>query len=156
MYDYQPTRKGEHAKTFLDTFTSYLQVDGYSGYHKVPNVTLVGCWAHARRKFDEALKAAPPSAKGKRTVSAEGLQFCNQLYAIERTIKEASPEERYKIRLEKSKPILDLFLAWLQTKKTHVAPKSKLGEAIAYCLNQWEFLENFLLDGRLENDNNRK
>ncbi|RAK14929.1 transposase [Anoxybacillus vitaminiphilus] len=155
LYDYQPTRKGEHAKTFLDTFTGYLQVDGYSGYHKVPNVTLVGCWAHARRKFDEALKAAPPSAKGKRTVSAEGLQFCNQLYAIERTIKEASPEERYKIRLEKSKPILDLFLAWLQTKKTHVAPKSKLGEAIAYCLNQWEFLKNFLLDGRLEIDNNR-
>lgn len=155
LYDYQPSRKGEHAKHFLETFSGYLQVDGYSGYLKVPDVILVGCWAHARRKFDEALKAAPPSAKGKQTASAEGLQFCNQLYAIERAIKKESSEKRYEVRLEKSKPVLDLFLAWLQTKQPQVAPKSKLGEAITYGLNQWELLEAFLQDGRLEIDNNR-
>lgn len=80
LYDYQPTRAGEHPKRFLTRFQGYLQVDGYSGYHQIPDVTLVGCWAHARRKFDEALKALPDSQKGKKVKASEGLHFCNQLY----------------------------------------------------------------------------
>jgi len=59
LYDYKPTRNGAHPREFLSGFKGYLHVDGYSGYHKVQGVTLVGCWAHARRKFDEALKALP-------------------------------------------------------------------------------------------------
>lgn len=66
LYDYQPTRAGEHPKRFSTGFQGYLQVDGYSSYHQVPDVTLVGCWAHARRKFDEALKGLPDSQKGKK------------------------------------------------------------------------------------------
>ncbi|SFE97174.1 Transposase [Paenibacillus algorifonticola] len=64
IYDYQKTRGGEHPQIFLSGFKGYLHVDGYAGYHKVPGVTLVGCWAHARRKYDEALKAAPPATRG--------------------------------------------------------------------------------------------
>lgn len=155
LYDYQPSRAGEHAKKFLKGFQGYLQVDGYSGYHKVPNVTLVGCWAHARRNFHDAWKAVPISQKGKPVLATEGLQFCNQLYAIERSLKDATPEERFEKRLEHSRPILDLFLAWLHIQKTRVLPKSSLGQAITYCLNQWEYLEAFLKDGCLEIDNNR-
>jgi transposase len=155
VYDYQPTRAGEHPRTFLSKFHGYLHVDGYAGYRKVPEVTLVGCWAHARRKFDEALKALPASSRTGAVTAREGLDFCNRLFAVEREIKQATSEERYTIRLERSRPILDDFSAWLRTQKSRVLPKSALGQAITYCQNQWEPLIAFLKDGRLEIDNNR-
>ena len=155
VYDYQPTRAGEHPRNFLSKFRGYLHVDGYAGYRKVPEVTLVGCWAHARRKFDEALKALPASSRTGAVTAREGLEFCNRLFAVEREIKHATPEERYTIRLERSRPILDDFSAWLRTQKSRVLPKSALGQAITYCQNQWEPLQAFLKDGRLEIDNNR-
>lgn len=87
--------------------------------------------------------------------ASEGLHFYNQLYPIERKLKHVNPTERYEQRLEKSRPILDLFSAWLHEQKVRVLPKSALGKAINYCLNQWNHLEVFLLDGHLEIDNNR-
>jgi transposase len=155
VYDYQKTRGGEHPRKFLSGFSGYLHVDGYAGYHKVSHVTLVGCWAHARRKFDEALKALPASNSSAPVVAKEGLDFCNRLFAIERDLQAASPEERYTIRMERSRPILDAFSAWLRTQRSRVLPKSALGQAITYCRNQWDKLEAFLKDGRLELDNNR-
>jgi transposase len=88
-------------------------------------------------------------------VTQEGLAFCNQLYAIERKLKEASDQERYQARLEQSTPILKAFSTWLKTQVLRVLPKSTLGQAIQYCRNQWEKLTAFLQDGRLELDNNR-
>jgi transposase len=155
MYDYRPTRGGEHPRNFLAGFSGYLHVDGYPGYHKVSGVTLVGCWAHARRKFDEALKVLPPSQDKTYTTAQQGLQFCNQLFAIERELKDVTPEERYTARMERSQPILDAYLAWLRQQRSRTLPKSLLGQAIAYSLNQWEKLTAFLKDGRLEIDNNR-
>lgn len=155
LYDYQPSRGGEHPRNFLSGFHGYLHVDGYAGYHKVKGVTLVGCWAHARRKFDEALKALPDGKPMAAVAAREGLEFCNRLFAIERKIKEASPEERFVVRTEQSRPVLDAFSAWLRIQRSRVLPKSTLGQAITYCLNQWEKLEAFLQDGRLELDNNR-
>lgn len=154
LYDYQETRAGENPMNFLKEFKGFLQVDGYAGYHKVENVTLVGCWAHARRGFTDVLKALPTNSI-KPVAATEGLQFCNQLFTIERKLKELEPEERYKQRLEQSKPILDSFLSWLKVQEQHVLPKSGLGKAITYCLNQWDKLVAFLEDGRLEIDNNR-
>jgi hypothetical protein len=87
--------------------------------------------------------------------ASEGLYFCNQLYSIERKLKHVDSTERYEQRLEKSRPILDLFSAWIYEQKDLVLPKSPLGKAITYCLNQWNHLEAFLLDGHLEIDNNR-
>lgn len=87
-----------------------------------------------------------------------GLQFCNRLFAIDKKINKTAnftPEHRYEERLKQSKPVLDDFLVWLKTEKARVAPKTKLGEAITYCLNQWQKLVVFLKDGRLELDNNR-
>ena len=156
LYDYQETRSGKNAEKFLSGFKGYLQVDGYAGYHKVPNVKLVGCMAHARRKFDEALKVLPSSKRlTSGAVAMGGLQYCNQLYRIERDLKELSPEERYEKRLERSKPVLNAFLSWLKIQEQKVLPKSALGQAITYCLNQWDKLVAFLEDGRLEIDNNR-
>lgn len=156
LYEYQPTRAGSHPAQFLSGFTGYIQVDGYAGYNKIPNVTLIGCWSHARRGFEEAIKALPKSARKSQNVTArKGLNFCNQLFDIERDLKELSPEERYEARLVQSRPVLDAFLAWLDTESTQVLPKSLLGKAITYCKNQWNKLTAFLKDGRLEIDNNR-
>lgn len=115
----------------------------------------MGCWAHARRKFTEALQALPESAETSTVKAKEGLAYCNKLFEIERDLKDKLPEERYKERLERSQPILDAFSAWLREQTPRVLPKSALGQAIKYCRNQWERLVVFLEDGRLVIDNNR-
>jgi len=155
LYDYQETRGGIHPKEFLSGFKGYLHVDGYSGYNQIPDVTLVGCWAHARRKFDEALKALPDKKRSALVAAKDGLEFCNRLFAIERELSKVTDEERYKKRLARSRPVLDAFFAWLNDQSTKVLPKSAFGQAINYCLNQWDKLVAFLQDGRLELDNNR-
>lgn len=155
LYEYQPTRSSDHPRRFLTGFSGYLQVDGYVGYEGLPGVILVGCWAHARRKFDEALKALPKDAEISNTVAKQGLDFCTHLAAIEKRFHDVSPEERLAAREKFSKPIVDEFKAWLEAQAPRVLAKSTLGMAIQYCLNQWDKLEAFLKDGRLELDNNR-
>lgn len=155
LFDYQETRSKEHPKRFLKGFEGYLHVDGYSGYHDVEGATLVGCWAHARRKFDEALKALPAAERKQPTAARVGLEYCNQLFKIERALKDATPEKRHTERQKQSRPVLDVFLAWLEEQSGQVLPKSALGSAVSYCLNQWQKLVVFLEDGNLELDNNR-
>lgn len=155
LYDYQTTRSGKHPRQFLAGFKGYLHTDGYEGYNGLPDVVLAGCWSHARRKFDEALKALPAGKGSAPVVAREGLEFCNRIFAIERSLHDLSPEERYRKRLELSRPVLDEFSAWLKIQLPRVLPRSALGVAIRYCRNQWDKLQTFLLDGRLEVDNNR-
>lgn len=155
LFEYQPTRGGEHPRKFLSGFRGYLHVDGYAGYDGLTNVTLVGCWAHARRKFTDALKALPASIRAAPTVAQEGLEFCNRLFAIEQALAEMTPAERYAARLERSLPVLNEFQAWLERQAACTLPKSLLGQAVEYCRNQWAKLKGFLLDGRLEISNNR-
>jgi transposase len=155
LYDYQTTRASKHPALFLKGFEGYLHTDGYEGYSLVPKVTLVGCWAHARRYFIDSLKVMPPKKDNTPTATEEGLAFCNKLFEIERELKDATDRQRYEGRLNKSKPVLDDFKVWLKNRRPKVLPKSPLGKAIQYCLNQWDKLTAFLLDGRLELDNNR-
>jgi len=155
LYEYQTTRASKHPERFLSGFKGYLQTDGYSGYDQLTGIIPVGCWAHARRKFTEALKALPPEQKDKPVAASIGLDYCNRLFAIEQQLKYMSNQERYEKRLEHAEPILDEFHAWLKRQKQHVLPKSAFGQAITYCLNQWDELNHYLLDGRLEIDNNR-
>ena len=155
LFDYQTTRAGKHPREFLAGFKGYLQGDGYDGFNMVPDVILAGCWSHARRKYVDALKALPADKGAASTVAGEGLAFCNQLFAIERDLHDLTPEERYNKRLEISRPVLDTFADWLKIQLPRVLPKSALGVAIRYCRNQWDKLNTFLLDGRLEIDNNR-
>lgn len=155
LFDYQMTRAGKHPDAFLSGFKGYLHVDGYAGYHGLKDVVLVGCLAHARRKFDEALKTLPPKKLSAPVAAKEGLDFCNRLFAIERELRDFSPEKRYEARLERSRPLLDEFWGWLKRQEPEVLPKTAFGAAITYCLNQWHKLTAFLQDGRLEIDNNR-
>jgi hypothetical protein len=130
-------------------------VDGYAGYHDIPNVTLSGCWAHVRRKFDEVLKGLPVQHRTKSSQAQEGLEQINRLFAIEKELNESKPEERWKVRQEKSRPLVDEFRQWLDELAPAVAPKSLLGVAVNYCRQQWPKLVRYLEDGQLEISNNR-
>ncbi|HLJ91616.1 MAG TPA: IS66 family transposase [Gemmataceae bacterium] len=156
LFEYQSTRAAQHPRAFLKEFTGFLHVDGYVGYEGLPGITLVGCWAHARRKFAEAIAVLPASARQQGKTSAHhGLAFCNQLFAIERDLHDRSPEECVAARNVRSRPVLEKMEIWLSAMADNALPKSKLGEAVSYCRNQWPKLLGFLQDGRLELDNNR-
>ena len=94
LYEYQPTRKAEHAEAFLKGCSGWLHADGYQGYHRLPgNIRVVGCWAHARRKFDEALQTLPKEMQ-KDSPAAIGECDCSQLFKLEQAFAELTPEER--------------------------------------------------------------
>jgi hypothetical protein len=150
LYEYQPTRSGQHARRFLEGFSGYLQTDGYSGYRAVPDVVHCGCWAHLRRKFEEAL---PKSAEMIGSKAAVGLNYCNRLFGLEQEWEELTADERCDKRLQHSKPLLDEFWKWISS--LDPLQNSNLGKAVTYALNQKETLNNFLLDGRIEISNNR-
>ena len=153
LYEYQPGRGSVHPKEFLTGFTGYLHTDGYAGYHNLPeDITVVGCWAHLRRKFDEAVKSLP-KGKTKGSSASQGLTYCNLLFGIEQEIADQTAEERYNQRLEQAKPVLDAMFAWANSRAA--APKSALGKAFTYLKEQWPYLTNYLKDGRLEISNNR-
>lgn len=153
LYEYQPDRKAIRPAEFLKGFSGYLHTDGYSGYHNLPNsITVVGCWAHARRKFDEALKALPAKDR-KGSLALRGKRYCDALFTIEEQLKSCPAEKRHQKRQELAKPVLDEFAAWLSILKA--APKSALGKAVYYLQEQWPYLTHYLRDGRLEISNNR-
>ena len=153
LYEYQPGRGAKHPKEFLTGYMGYLHTDGYQGYHSLPeDITVVGCWAHARRKFDEAVKSLP-KGKAKGSSASQGLTYCNLLFGIEQEIADKTAEERYEERLEQAKPVLDAMLSWANSRTA--APKSALGKAFHYLKEQWPYLTNYLKDGRLEISNNR-
>jgi transposase len=156
LYEYQRTREGKHPRNFLEGFLGFLHVDGYVGYEAIPGITLVGCWAHVRRKFVEAINVLPPIAKTKGDTPAHvGLAYCNKLFKIERDLHDVTPEERLVGRMARSASIVEKFRTWLDEMEAKVLPKSLLGAAITYARNQWTKLIVFLTDGRLELDNNR-
>jgi transposase len=153
LFEYQPDRKAKRPAEFLQGFRGHLHADGYDGYHKLPEgIVVVGCLAHARRKFDEALKALPEKVR-EGCGAVVGKRYCDSLFELERGCAGLSVEERYKLRLEKSKPILDEFFSWAEA--YGALPKSPLGQAVHYSLSQRRYLERYLLDGRLELSNNR-
>ena len=154
LYEYCPNRKPENAERFLGSFNGYLHTDGYQGYHTLKNVRIVGCFAHARRKFDEALNALSKDER-EGAPAAFGAAYITRLFLLEREYETLTPEERRKKRLEQAKPVLDELLAWAKRTEPKTAPKSALGKALKYLLNQWPYLLGYLEDGRLELSNNR-
>jgi transposase len=112
----------------------------------------VGCFAHARRKFDEALKAqGKPPVSG---LAETALGYIRALYRIEKPLREASPEARYQGRQAQALPLLDGLREWLDQALPQAPPKSLTGEALGYLHSQWQRLIRYLDDGRLEIDNN--
>ena len=153
IFDYKETRGQEHPQKFLADFKGFLHCDGYQSYHNLnSDITVVGCWYHARSYFEKILKSIPKD-KRKGTDAWHGVAFINHLFDLERDFKNLSPEERRKERLEKSKPISDAFFEWAF--KLGALPKTPLGHAAHYALSQRKYLENIFRDGRLELSNNR-
>lgn len=153
IYDYKETRKQEHPQNFLKGFKGFLHTDGYQAYHNLPSeITVVGCWAHVRRKFEDALKNTPKD-KRKGSDAECGVAYINALFALEREFSEFTPAERCQKRLEQSKPVSDAFFDWAIS--LGALPKSPLGVAVHYACSQRIYLENVFLDGRTEISNNR-
>ena len=158
LFQYERTRGGYHPAEFLgDEFRGYLTCDGYQAYHGLPEqITVTGCMAHARRRFDEALT---PLKKGftkeqlKETTAYQAMARIGMLYKIEELIRNQSPEERYTERQKQSKPLLEAFFGWLHTLEGSVNRSSKIGEAVLYALNQEKYLKAYLEDGHLSIDN---
>ena len=114
------------------------------------DVTHVGCMAHLRREFHDAVTALPNGKKSGTAV--EGEAYCEKLFQLERAFADLSPEERKQKRQELAKPILDELLSWGSTRIA--SHKSKLGEALTYLNNNGKELSEYLNDGRLEISNN--
>jgi transposase len=152
VYDYQQSRKGMCAQTFLEGFNGVLQTDGYSGYKCITDqdhVMAQGCFAHARRKFHDVWMVAK-----KEGIASKALDVIAKLYDIEHHIKDLSSGDKQKIRKEKAIPILDAFQGWVVDMKPHVQEKGSLDKAIAYTLNQWDALTYYVQNGDVAIDNN--
>ena len=149
VYEATASRKRDGPMTFLGEFTGYLQADAFSGYDGVyaRGVTEVACWAHARRKFVEAQKTEP-------ALAAEAIARVRALYEVERRARELPVAERLALRQAASAPLVRSLGAWLEQLRATVLPKSPLGQAVGYALNQWPALNVYLTDGDLRIDNN--
>jgi transposase len=157
VYDYTPSRRRDGPMTFLEVFKGtqeqprYLQADAFGGYdvlyEKDSGVLEVACWAHCRRKFHEARNTDVVRAH-------QMLGWVRLLYRIETEAKEFCPQDRYALRQEKARPVLDDIGEWLLAEYPRVLPKSPIGEAVQYALNQWNALKRYLDDGDLAIDNN--
>lgn len=143
------------AKRLLDGFKGYLQTDGYDGYNAVVagnQLIHVGCMAHARRRFSDAVKAQGKNKK--RGKAHRGLTLIQKLYRAEKQARKMQPEKRYEHRQCYAKPILDEMKTWLENVLPQVPPTSVTGKALHYLHNEWHKLIGYLEDGRLEIDNN--
>ena len=155
LYDYDPGRGAGVPKRLLTGFTGHLQTDGYDGYNAVIAVNglvHVGCMAHARRKFSEAVKAqGKHKKKGK---AHRGLILIQKLYRVEKQARRLAPEERYARRQQQARPVLDELRSWLDNSLPLVPPTSATGKALNYLNREWGKLIRYLDDGRIEIDNN--
>ena len=159
LYDYDPSRSQSVPLRLLDGFKGYLQTDAYEGYGAVCSaneLVSVGCMAHARRKFDEALKAqrSVDPSKQKSTLAAQALMQIQALYRIEREIKLRSSDEIKRARQARSVPLLNELKTWLDANIIVVPPRSTIGKAMNYLNKQWDKLTVYTTDGRLRIDNN--
>jgi transposase len=162
-YEYDPSRSSEVPKRLLRGFQGFLQTDGYEGYAaigKEPGIKHVGCWAHTRRKFDEALRGQGKVKKkgtkstAKASKARQALSQIQAMYRIERELKEVSIEERYRVRQERTKPLMEKLRIWLDASIDTVPPQSLTGKAMHYMHRQWPKLVRVLDDGRVPLDTN--
>jgi len=152
-FDFTPGRSRAGPMRFLDGYRGILQADAYAGYDQVfasGDVIEAGCMAHARRKFVEAEKADPTNV-------GHVLATMRKLYSVERQAKEQGFDAaaRRELRQRESKPVLEAMGPWLRDLHRSVLPKSPLGKATGYAVRQWDALNRFADDGRIEIDNNR-
>jgi transposase len=154
LFDFQMGRSREGPKKMLRDFAGILQTDGYSAYDKVGAKGMVhaACWAHARRKFVDALKLHPKDADAARVVAR-----MDAVFAVDAAARQAglSLEERQAARLSQTRPLLDALREDLVTLSKSVLPSSELGKGVNYTLQLWKRLTCFLDHAELELSNNR-
>ena len=151
VYDFAPSRSGEHARVFLNGWQGKLVCDDFAGYKASfkQGITEIGCMAHARRKFHD-LQVANQSQ-----ISVDALVQIGQLYDIERQAKDLDDHQRHQLRQEKAKPVLDLWHRWLLAQRQKVPDGSATAKAIDYSLKRWDALIRYCEDGAVPIDNNR-
>jgi len=152
LFDYRKGRGREGPDDILKDYKGYLQTDGYAGYEefdKRPGIILIHCMAHARRKFSDALENDKARAE-------YALSMFQDLYAIERTIKDGAltGQEALQLRQEQAVSALKTLQEWMIAEYTKVLPKSPIGQAIGYCLPRWQKLSIYTTDASLKIDNN--
>ena len=154
LFNYSASRGQETPKALLENYEGALMVDGYEGYSPVcveNQLTRLGCWAHARRKF---MSAKQQQAKGKIGKADVALSHIQTLYRIEREIKDKNMDERRAIRQSQAKPEIDKLKKWLDKTLLNTPPKSTLGKALVYLSNQWSRVIPYLDHGAYPIDNN--
>jgi transposase len=152
VYDFTTSRSRDGPASFLQGFTGYLHADAFAGYDAIflgshAAIREVACWAHARRKFFDAVKSHPRE-------SHQVLEWIRQLYDIEDRARPWSPEARRQLRAAESIPVLDKIGVSLTGLARTALPKSSMAKAVNYARNQWEALRRYTEDGRLTIDNN--
>lgn len=150
-FEFTLDRSGRHPRDYLTDYSGWLHADAYGGYDRLfaenSDIVEVGCWAHARRKFDEAKTSRPGEA-------CEVLGMIQLLYAVEKQCKGLPPEVVAQVRRERSLPQVDAIFARLEVLRGSCLPSEPLSAAITYALNQREALYRYIEDGRLKIDNN--
>lgn len=157
LYDYQQTRNTSHPREFLKDFKGVCVTDGYQVYHTLEkereDLTIAGCWAHARRRYDEAIKALPEKDQ-KSCLAYLALKQIQAIYREEKRLSELSPEERLKLRQVSVKPLVEAYFVWIKEHIGKVLSKSKTWSGFNYSINQEKYLKAFLDDGEVPMDNN--
>ena len=157
LYEYQPSRNAAHPRKFLKDFDGICVTDGYQVYHTIEkereDLKIAGCWAHVRRRFDEAVKALPKSSQ-KNALAYLALKQIQAIYREENKLSDMTPEERLKHRLLTVKPLVDAYFMWVKQNLTKVPAKSKTYNGFSYSINQEKYLRTFLGDGEVPVDNN--
>ena len=150
VYDFSPSRAGEHARNFLQDWKGKLVCDDFGGYKASfeLGVTEIGCMAHARRKFFEL------HATNKSQLAEQALRYIQLLYEIEHEVRDLKPDLRRRIRQEKAVPVMDALHAWMITQRLLVHDGSAISKALDYSLKRWTALSRYLDDGAVPIDNN--
>ncbi len=152
FFDYQEGRGRDGPGKLLTDFKGCLQTDGYKVYDWFglqKDITLVGCWAHARRAVEKSLDDDRERAE-------HVMQEIQKLYMVERKARESglTPRQRHELRLDESLPILNALGTWMAEQIRTTLPKSPFGKALIYSVSRWDNLMAYLKDGYLEIDNN--
>ena len=157
LYEYQPSRNASHPREFLKGFQGICVTDGYQVYHTIEkereDLRIAGCWAHARRRFDEAVKALPKSSR-KQSLAYRALVQIQAIYREENKLKDLEPEERLEHRRLMVCPLVDAYFAWVKESQEKVPAKGKIAGGFRYSIDQERYLRVFLEDGEVPMDNN--
>ena len=158
LFDWQASRRADHPREFLKDFSGIAVTDGYQVYHKLDkernDLHVAGCWVHARRPFAEFIKSLKNKTSAKGSIAAEAYAMITEIMHLDNGFDDLSPEDRLKQRQLILLPKVDAYFEFVKLKYSQVAPKSIIGQALSYSINQEKYLRVFLTDGEVPMDNN--